>query len=1076
MPRIDPLQLLTCLGVLLAPNGGIRSAQEVRRLAGLMAKFSNRLVSKCIYIQILKCTDTELLGQFMGTGGWTLTHMWLQDGILTKNYPLVQEILELLLLCPVDVDRLKSNSAPKLVKQLSKESHEGVRILASKLVEQWLKIVKGEAVGNTPSVPQMNFTGNDAADVTDVSNGVISQKTTELYRNSVDEMKGQNVFESQEAQVEDVLSEKDIIGSVDLNGENGSLDGESQSNVDSGKKTKVYSHKNNSLVYKITVKDGKQVLAKVETPARATSPPKEKDKENQRVQDKEKDKLKSKRDDRDKSKSKDKKSDKEREKQREKDKKSSHRSSSSSGKSSSSSSSHKSSSSSSSGKSSSRDKDRDRSKSSSSSSKSSSSREKDKDRHRERSDKEKVSQAEKDKDTLAKIMGTGHLEKLGKIPKKTKNEGDSSSSTKDASKESKSTAPAPPPAKKASISIEQRKDGENRPNTVKKFNSQFRSHGLEEAPPPPASRRNPKKPDSTAKPLGSQGANPAMSTKSTSESGLSGIPEKKLKLDVAVASANSSSSSATAVAGEKATPEKTDKPQSPEKVSIKAPPAPRPKQSMLVETDVFMDALCSTASTNRKDLKKRKRRSSSSKDGASSNSSPPESPTVSSNPKVAPLKFYQDTLEVSEEADKEDEKSEKTEEENGRSAVDPEADDDDVIKNKRLKSDKANSLDQDDSVEGKKKASRSDKEENDAKEATNVSEEEVKPKPPGPGCGPDGPPGVLVIHRRKGPKKSVKWKPQEELEQIQYFELDETERVNVTKTFTDMKQMERYGEREAFLMARKLSADDVMMEQTPYRPLVIVDDVPPHPMGAQSKEKKIQMEREQTVLKALYFNRMMIPDSPAEPDMEQYKITDPAIIPLDDGNPENENDFTNTPWPDPKDTPPHVSGGLQADQAFNQFNMMTGGPQAMPPNPWQMGAPPFAQFNMAQFAPQSMDQGNPMAFPPPDEMNVPAMNMGPFPGAPNPNFMPGPGVPFNGFPGDMGGQMMGMNMPRGPPPNMPPGAPWFRPNAPPNWRPPPPNRNNWVHGNSRGICKLYKKGFCKKGDKCNFLHTGGNRR
>uniref|UniRef100_A0A1B0GLX1 Uncharacterized protein n=2 Tax=Phlebotomus papatasi TaxID=29031 RepID=A0A1B0GLX1_PHLPP len=124
MPRIDPLQLLTCLGVLLAPNGGIRSAQEVRRLAGLMAKFSNRLVSKCIYIQILKCTDTELLGQFMGTGGWTLTHMWLQDGILTKNYPLVQEILELLLLCPVDVDRLKSNSAPKLVKQLSKESHE----------------------------------------------------------------------------------------------------------------------------------------------------------------------------------------------------------------------------------------------------------------------------------------------------------------------------------------------------------------------------------------------------------------------------------------------------------------------------------------------------------------------------------------------------------------------------------------------------------------------------------------------------------------------------------------------------------------------------------------------------------------------------------------------------------------------------------------------------------------------------------------------------------------------------------------------------------------------------------------
>lgn len=32
-PRIDPLKLLTCLKVLLAPNGGIRSANEVKRLA-----------------------------------------------------------------------------------------------------------------------------------------------------------------------------------------------------------------------------------------------------------------------------------------------------------------------------------------------------------------------------------------------------------------------------------------------------------------------------------------------------------------------------------------------------------------------------------------------------------------------------------------------------------------------------------------------------------------------------------------------------------------------------------------------------------------------------------------------------------------------------------------------------------------------------------------------------------------------------------------------------------------------------------------------------------------------------------
>lgn len=57
----------------------------------------------------------------MGCGGWPLVHSWLSDGIESKNWPLVQELLELLLLCPVDVPRLQSNTAPKLVKSLSRE-------------------------------------------------------------------------------------------------------------------------------------------------------------------------------------------------------------------------------------------------------------------------------------------------------------------------------------------------------------------------------------------------------------------------------------------------------------------------------------------------------------------------------------------------------------------------------------------------------------------------------------------------------------------------------------------------------------------------------------------------------------------------------------------------------------------------------------------------------------------------------------------------------------------------------------------------------------------------------------------
>lgn len=89
-----------------------------------MTKFSKKLVSKCIYIQILKCTETELLGLFMGSGGWLLVHMWLTESIVAKNWPLVRELLELLLLCPVDIERLKTNNCPKLVKELSKDGNQ----------------------------------------------------------------------------------------------------------------------------------------------------------------------------------------------------------------------------------------------------------------------------------------------------------------------------------------------------------------------------------------------------------------------------------------------------------------------------------------------------------------------------------------------------------------------------------------------------------------------------------------------------------------------------------------------------------------------------------------------------------------------------------------------------------------------------------------------------------------------------------------------------------------------------------------------------------------------------------------
>lgn len=61
----------------------------------------------------------------MQHGGWALVFSWLQKAIDNQNQFFIQEILDLLVICPVDVTRLKSNNIPKLVKTLSKNSQIG---------------------------------------------------------------------------------------------------------------------------------------------------------------------------------------------------------------------------------------------------------------------------------------------------------------------------------------------------------------------------------------------------------------------------------------------------------------------------------------------------------------------------------------------------------------------------------------------------------------------------------------------------------------------------------------------------------------------------------------------------------------------------------------------------------------------------------------------------------------------------------------------------------------------------------------------------------------------------------------
>lgn len=430
--------------------------------------------------------------------------------------------------------------------------------MATRLVEQWLKIVKGES--NIVDLAAA------AAAATSVVNG------------------GVDTTQPNDVMMDTTTTDGATVVTVDASQQHASED------VSMEETTEVQS--NEKLVFKITVKDGKQVLAKVEPSPTRTTPVKRtnssencvddapsankiikltdgvaaesrlkteesdgksvnsKDKsssgsssnskgdgKSERSDDRNRDKNRREkgRSDRDKIRS----SDKDRKDRKDVSKSSSSdskspsykksSSSSSSSHRSSSSSNHKNSSSKSSSSSSSRRESSDKYKSSKSSSSSSSSRSKSNTRDKEsgssssKSIEPKVSQSDKDKDTLAKVIPQS-ISKLGKIPKKQP--------SIDGSDDPSVAAAAAATTKKASISIEVRKDVENRPKTVKTFNSQFRSHGLAEEAPPPPSRRGLKKPTSSSTP----GTSIPPSLKSQSPPRLDVVSEKRAKIEAAAAS------------------------------------------------------------------------------------------------------------------------------------------------------------------------------------------------------------------------------------------------------------------------------------------------------------------------------------------------------------------------------------------------------------------------------------------------------------------------------------------------------------------------------------------------------------
>ncbi|XP_074423702.1 serine/threonine-protein phosphatase 1 regulatory subunit 10 isoform X2 [Larus michahellis] len=231
--------------------------------------------------------------------------------------------------------------------------------------------------------------------------------------------------------------------------------------------------------------------------------------------------------------------------------------------------------------------------------------------------------------------------------------------------------------------------------------------------------------------------------------------------------------------------------------------------------------------------------------------------------------------------------------------------------------------------------------------------------------------GQLTKKGRK--KKTVSWPEENKLREYFYFELDETERVNVNKIkdFEEAAKREMLKDRHAFETARRLS-HDAMEEKVPWiYPKLLDLPAPLVVPGSGSRERFTQAEREKGILQEIFLSKESVPDSPHEPDPESYEPLPPKLIPLDEGGPSTHKAEELMKQPDYSDKIKHLLGNLQAQPP---------GPSGVPhgllgPGPMANGFPP---------GPKAMQH-----FPPGGPMPGPHGGGG----GGGPGLPPGPGLP-----------------------------------------------------------------------------------
>ncbi|XP_061216353.1 serine/threonine-protein phosphatase 1 regulatory subunit 10 isoform X3 [Neopsephotus bourkii] len=312
--------------------------------------------------------------------------------------------------------------------------------------------------------------------------------------------------------------------------------------------------------------------------------------------------------------------------------------------------------------------------------------------------------------------------------------------------------------------------------------------------------------------------------------------------------------------------------------------------------------------------------------------------------------------------------------------------------------------------------------------------------------------GQLTRKGRK--KKTVSWPEEGRLREYFYFELDETERVNVNKIkdFGEAAKREMLKDRQAFETARRLS-HDAMEEKVPWMyPKLLELPAPLVVPGSGSRERFTQAEREKGILQELFLSKESVPDSPHEPDPESYEPLPPKLIPLDEDCSSEEG-----PYPDGLDpgaaSPSPEAGAKLPPVLANLMGSVGAGKSPQGPAPGAginmqeilssiMGGPSTHKAEELLKQPDYSDKikhllGNLQA---PGPGGVPHGLLGPGPMANG--FPPGPKAmqhfpPGGPMPGPHGGGGGGPGLPPGPGGGMPGGGPRLLGPPPP---PPPPQR------------------------------------